>query len=74
MVCDGSGLGAAWFLEYIAVTNSTTGVYAKFPYNGWLDEKAGWSHMLLPEGQGGAVSRNGWAVPTSSCHLCLPPP
>ncbi len=50
IVCDGSGLGAEWFLDYVSVTNSTTGEFAKFVYKGWFDDENGWSHLLLSEG------------------------
>jgi hypothetical protein len=50
VLCDGSGLSAEWFLDHIMVTNVTTNAAAKFPCGGWLDAKAGWSRLLVPEG------------------------
>eukprot|EP00798_Chlamydomonas_sp_ICE-L_P018432 gene18432-24908_t len=50
IVCDGSGLGAGWHLDYIIVTNMSTGATAKFLYKDWVDDKKGWSHTLFPEG------------------------
>ncbi|GFH12272.1 uncharacterized protein HaLaN_07922, partial [Haematococcus lacustris] len=50
VVCEGSGLAAAWHLAYIAVTNATTSTFAKFVFNNWFDAANGWTQMLLPEG------------------------
>lgn len=44
------GLGAAWHLDYVIVTNSITGVNAKFVYKNWFDDKSGWTQTLFPEG------------------------
>ena len=30
VMCDGSGLGSAWHLDYVTVTNATTTEHAKF--------------------------------------------
>ncbi len=49
--CDGSGMGAAWHLDYVTMVNTRTGAGAKFVYRNWFDNKAGWSHTLLPEGK-----------------------
>lgn len=50
--CDGSGLGAAWHLDYVTITNMSNGKHAKFVYKAWFDDQAGWQHTLYPEGQG----------------------
>jgi hypothetical protein len=46
---DGSGLGPAWHLARIEVTNTSSGEALVFPYNGWLDEKHGTSQLLWPD-------------------------
>lgn len=43
-------MGAAWHLDYIAVTNTRSGQAAKFVYKNWFDSKAGWTQNLFPEG------------------------
>jgi hypothetical protein len=55
VVVGGGGLTAAWHLAWVAVTNSTTGMYAKFLCGTWFDSKEGWARMLLPEGQAAAA-------------------
>ena len=35
LVCDGSGMGSAWHMDYCTVTNVTTGNHAKFVYR-WV--------------------------------------
>lgn len=72
VVCDGSGLGAAWNLAWVDVTNATTAAHAKFEFNGWFDDKAGWSHMLQPQG----TARVSAHCPVGTCtkhveELCL---
>jgi hypothetical protein len=46
---DGSGLGPAWHLARIEVTNTSSGEATVFPYNAWLDEKHGASQLLWPD-------------------------
>jgi hypothetical protein len=46
---DGSGLGPAWHLASIQVTNTNNGETLLFPYNGWLDDKHGCSQLLWPD-------------------------
>ncbi|KAG1672531.1 hypothetical protein FOA52_002840, partial [Chlamydomonas sp. UWO 241] len=48
--CDGKGLGAAWHLDSITVTNAITGAHGKFVYQNWFDDKTGWAQSLYPEG------------------------
>lgn len=54
VVCNGSGLGAAWHLDHIVVTNLATLVSARFEYKDWFDAKKGWTHTLY-SGQGAQV-------------------
>ncbi|KAF6256823.1 hypothetical protein COO60DRAFT_1640423 [Scenedesmus sp. NREL 46B-D3] len=58
---DGSGLGPAWHLAAIEVTNTSSGEVLAFPYHGWLDEKHGTSQLLWPDrdgdGKGDAAAR-----------------
>lgn len=49
---DNSGLGPAWHLASVDVTNTTTGEAAVFPYHGWLDDKHGTSVLLWPDRDG----------------------
>ncbi|PNH12713.1 Lipoxygenase y domain-containing protein 1 [Tetrabaena socialis] len=50
VVCSGTGLGAAWHLAHVTVTNTVTAESAKFVYNDWLDAKKGWAHTLYADG------------------------
>ncbi|GFR41097.1 hypothetical protein Agub_g1741 [Astrephomene gubernaculifera] len=50
VVCSGTGLGAAWHLDHITVTNTTTSETARFKYGDWLDDKKGWTHTLHADG------------------------
>uniref|UniRef100_A0A383W527 PLAT domain-containing protein n=1 Tax=Tetradesmus obliquus TaxID=3088 RepID=A0A383W527_TETOB len=49
---DSSGLGPAWHLARIKVTNTSSGQALLFPYNGWLDDKHGCSQLLWPDRDG----------------------
>lgn len=71
MVCDGSGLGAAWHLDSIVVTNMVTQATARFEYKDWFDNKKGWSHTLY-SGQGAAVvsKREGGREGGHGTYLC----
>ncbi|KAG2450199.1 hypothetical protein HYH02_000301 [Chlamydomonas schloesseri] len=50
VVCSGTGMGAAWHLAHITVTNTVTNESARFNYGNWLDDKKGWSHTLYADG------------------------
>lgn len=58
MVCSGTGMGAAWHLAHITVTNTVTNESARFNYNNWLDDKKGWSHTLYADGVDAAKVRD----------------
>ncbi|GLC44364.1 hypothetical protein PLESTF_000049800 [Pleodorina starrii] len=49
VVCSGSGLGAAWHLAHITVTNTVTGESVRFQYGDWLDAKKGWTQTLYAD-------------------------
>ncbi|KAG2499991.1 hypothetical protein HYH03_002273 [Edaphochlamys debaryana] len=56
VVCSGSGLGAAWHLAHITVTNVVTSESAKFLYNDWFDGKKGWTQTLYVGGIDAAIA------------------
>ena len=59
VTCSGTGLGAAWHLDYILVTNSSTGASTRFTYREWFDDAHGWAATLFAEGEAGAKVRQG---------------
>jgi hypothetical protein len=49
-----SGLGSAWHLASVTVTNMSTGASAVFPHGDWLDAAKGSASLLLyPDRDGG---------------------
>ncbi len=73
VVCSGTGLGAAWHLAHITVTNTVTSETAKFVYNNWLDDKKGWTQTLYAGGvdaaQVGASKSNRCSCSRSECYF-----
>lgn len=53
---DNSGLGSAWHLSSIQVTNTKAGETATFPHHEWLDEKHGLSVVLWPDRDGDGLA------------------
>jgi hypothetical protein len=56
---DDGGLGSAWHLAHIVVTDSKSGEQLVFPYNDWIDKKHGLSHLLYPDRDGDGVGDKG---------------
>ncbi|KXZ56858.1 hypothetical protein GPECTOR_1g774 [Gonium pectorale] len=48
--CSGTGIGPAWFLQHVTVTNTVTSESARFEYGNWLDDKKGWTQLLYADG------------------------
>jgi len=56
---DDFGLGSAWHLAHITVTDSKSGEKLVFPFNDWIDKKHGLSHLLYPDRDGDGVGDKG---------------
>jgi PLAT/LH2 domain len=59
---DNTGIAPDWFLEWVVVTNTTTGTVGYFPYHGWLAgdnllSTAGLTVTLTAKPQESATSR-----------------
>lgn len=47
--CDGSGLGADWHLEQIAVFDTRLDTSTTFAYDEWINAKNGWQQELYAD-------------------------
>jgi hypothetical protein len=65
VISSGSGLGAAWHLAYVTVTNTTTSESVRFVYGDWLDAKKGWTQTLYTDAKAKVMGRASVLQPAS---------